>query len=91
MAKELLQSISKNENERAKFRARRKFQMDNEHNLIVARDEGRDEGRDEERKIWESVVAEKDAEISDKNVKIAEKDTEINKLREQLKKQNELV
>jgi len=40
MAKELLQTISRDENERARFRARRKFQMDMEHSLIVARDEG---------------------------------------------------
>ena len=46
MAKELLQTISRDENERARFRARRKFQMDMEHNLLVARDEGRDEGEE---------------------------------------------
>ena len=40
MAVELLQTISRDENERARFRARRKFQMDMEHSLIVARDEG---------------------------------------------------
>jgi len=40
MARELLQTISRDENERARFRARRKFQMDMEHSLIVARDEG---------------------------------------------------
>jgi len=40
MAAELLQTISTNEDERARFRMRRKFQMDMEHNLIAARDEG---------------------------------------------------
>jgi predicted transposase/invertase (TIGR01784 family) len=40
MARELLQTISRDEDERARFRARRKFQMDMEHSLIVARDEG---------------------------------------------------
>ena len=39
MAVELLQTISRDENERARFRARRKFQMDMEHSLIVAGDE----------------------------------------------------
>ena len=39
MARELLQTISRDENERARFRARRKFQMDIEHSLIVAGDE----------------------------------------------------
>ena len=39
MAVDLLQTISRDENERARFRARRKFQMDMEHSLIVAQDE----------------------------------------------------
>jgi predicted transposase/invertase (TIGR01784 family) len=39
MASELLQTISKDENERARFRARRKYQMDLDHSLLVARDE----------------------------------------------------
>ncbi|MDR2736979.1 MAG: hypothetical protein LBB49_05390 [Gracilibacteraceae bacterium] len=47
MAKDLLQTISKDEIERAHFRSRRMFRMDMEHNLIAARDEGRDEGRAE--------------------------------------------
>jgi len=40
MAVELLQTISKDENERARFRARCKYQMDMQHDLIVARNEG---------------------------------------------------
>ena len=40
MAVELLHTISRDENERARFRARRKYQMDMQHDLIVARDEG---------------------------------------------------
>ena len=44
MAKELLQTISTDENERARFRARRKFEMDMQHNLIVSREEGIMEG-----------------------------------------------
>ena len=39
MAVELLQSISTNEDERARFRARRKFRMDTEHNIVAAQDE----------------------------------------------------
>ncbi|MCL2147523.1 MAG: hypothetical protein FWH52_06920 [Synergistaceae bacterium] len=39
MARELLQTISRDENERARFRARRKFQMDMEHSILVAQDE----------------------------------------------------
>ena len=39
MAAELLQSISKDEIERARFRSRRMFRMDMEHNFIAAGDE----------------------------------------------------
>jgi hypothetical protein len=39
-----LQSISQNMDERTRFRMRRKFQMDMDHNLIASRDEGRAEG-----------------------------------------------
>ena len=44
MARDLLQSISQNEDERTRFRMRRKFQMDLDHNLIASRDEGFAEG-----------------------------------------------
>ena len=37
---ELLQTISRDEIERARFRSRRMFRMDMEHNLIAARNEG---------------------------------------------------
>jgi predicted transposase/invertase (TIGR01784 family) len=43
MAVELLKTISKDENERARFRSRRMFQMDMDHNLLASRDEGREE------------------------------------------------
>jgi len=49
MAKELLQTISTDEDERARFRSRRKFQMDMDHNMKASRDEGRAEGREEGR------------------------------------------
>ena len=55
MAKELLQTISKDEIERAHFRSRRMFLMDMEHNLIAAKDEGREEGREEG---WNKGLAE---------------------------------
>ena len=57
MAVELLQTISKDENERARFRSRRMFQMDMDHNLIAARDEGRDEGRIEGRDEEKLAIA----------------------------------
>jgi len=40
MATELLQAISRDEIERARYRSRRIFRMDMEHSLIAARDEG---------------------------------------------------
>jgi predicted transposase/invertase (TIGR01784 family) len=44
VAYELLTSISQDPDERAQFRARRKFQMDLQHNLITVFDEGKQEG-----------------------------------------------
>ena len=44
MAEEMLQTISKDEIERARFLSRRKFQMDQQHDRIVAQREGRAEG-----------------------------------------------
>jgi predicted transposase/invertase (TIGR01784 family) len=45
MAYNLLTTISQDADERARFRARRKFQMDMEHNRIVAFEEGELKGR----------------------------------------------
>jgi predicted transposase/invertase (TIGR01784 family) len=45
MAYDLLTSISQDADERARFRARRKFQMDLQHNLIVSREEGKLDGK----------------------------------------------
>ena len=39
MASELLQTISRDEDERARFHSRRKFEMDMTHNLLATRDE----------------------------------------------------
>jgi predicted transposase/invertase (TIGR01784 family) len=49
VAYDLLASISKSEDERARYRARRKFLMDVEHNRIVSFQEGKAEGRTEGR------------------------------------------
>ena len=49
MATELLQTISRDEIERARFRSRRMFRMDMEHSIIAARDEGEMKGRIEGR------------------------------------------
>ena len=40
MAGELLMNISTNENERARYRSRKKYEMDLRSNLATARDEG---------------------------------------------------
>jgi predicted transposase/invertase (TIGR01784 family) len=45
VAYEILTNISQDADERARFRARRKFQMDLQHNLLTAFDEGKLEGR----------------------------------------------
>jgi predicted transposase/invertase (TIGR01784 family) len=47
MAYDLLTNISQDADERARFRARRKFQMDMEHNRIVSFEEGELKGRTE--------------------------------------------
>ena len=49
MAGNLLMSISQNEQERAIFRSRRKFQTDMQSNLATAEDNGRKIGREEGR------------------------------------------
>jgi predicted transposase/invertase (TIGR01784 family) len=45
MATEVLTNISKDDRERARFRSRKMFLMDREHDLAVARKEGRKEER----------------------------------------------
>ena len=47
MAEEMLQTLSKDEIERAHYRSRRMFEMDQQHNRIIAQREGRAEGRAE--------------------------------------------
>jgi predicted transposase/invertase (TIGR01784 family) len=44
MAYEVLTGISRDEDERARFRARRKFQMDMEHNRLALLEQGKREG-----------------------------------------------
>jgi predicted transposase/invertase (TIGR01784 family) len=45
----LLTGASRDPDERARFRARRKFQMDQEHNRVIAFGEGKLEGKLEEK------------------------------------------
>jgi predicted transposase/invertase (TIGR01784 family) len=69
MANELLQTISKDENERARFRARRKFQMDLDHSLLVARDEGLEEGL--EKGLEEGLEKGREAGIEEGIIRVA--------------------
>jgi predicted transposase/invertase (TIGR01784 family) len=73
MANELLQTISKDENERARFRARRKYQMDLDHSLLVARDEGLEEGLEKglEKGLEEGLEKGREAGIEEGIIRVA--------------------
>ena len=77
VAYDMLTSISQNPDERARFRSRRIWLQDREHEHAVARKEGREEARAE----FEVILADKDAEIAYKDAKyellIADKDTAL--------------
>jgi predicted transposase/invertase (TIGR01784 family) len=64
MAAALLQEISRDEQERARLRSRRMYETDMTSNLLTAEARGEKKGKAKERKIWRSVVADKDAEIA---------------------------
>jgi len=57
-------NISQDENERAKYFSRKKWQTDMDSNLATAEKRGRREGMEKEREKWQGVVADKDAEIA---------------------------
>ena len=65
VAKKTLLSISQNPEERARFRSRRIWLQDREHEQAVARKEGREEAREEARAEYEPLLASKDAEIEE--------------------------
>jgi len=73
-AEACLQELDNNKKLRRIIDMREKARMDRENALDTALEKG----REEERKAWQNMVAEKDAEIADK-------DAEIARLREQLK------
>ena len=81
MANEVLQGISQNPDERALFRSRRIWLQDREHEHAVWKEEGRQEGRLESRQEasteYESLIADKDAKLADKDVLIAELMTQL--------------
>ncbi|MDR1578756.1 MAG: hypothetical protein LBS35_00230 [Synergistaceae bacterium] len=86
MAYDLLTKISQNAEERARFRARRKFEMDMQHDRIVSFEEGETKGRVEESEKWQKVVEQKDAALAKTLGILADKDAEITRLRELLGK-----
>ena len=77
MANEVLLNISQDPNERARFRSRRIWLQDREHEQAVWKEEGRLEGRQEVGAEYESLLENKDAEIASKDAEIANKDSEI--------------
>ena len=80
MAAALLQEISKDENERARLRSRRMYEMDQVSNILTAEERG----EIREREKWQGVVADYKTEIANKDVKIAGKDAEIARLKAEL-------
>jgi hypothetical protein len=60
VAYEMLTSISADENERARFRSRRMWQMDREHEIASVNYK------------WEKIVADKDKTLAEKDALIAE-------------------
>jgi len=63
MAAGLLQEISQDEHERARLLSRKKYETDLYSNLHTAERRGEMKGEQRERNKWQSVVADKDAEI----------------------------
>ena len=85
VANEVLQGISQNPDERARFRSRRIWLQDREHEHAVWKEEGRQEGRKEGRlegrqeasAEYESLIADKDDKLADKDAKLADKDAKL--------------
>ena len=87
MAAALLQEIRKDENERARLRSRRMYEMDQVSNILTAEERG----EIREREKWQGVIADYKteiadykAEIADHKVEIADKDAEIARLKAEL-------
>jgi len=68
------------------FREMERMRSKARHDEAQALYHTRRETEKAERKKWQGVIADKNAEIADKNTVIAEKDAEIARLRAQLKK-----
>ena len=77
MANEVLQSISQDPDERARYRSRRIWLRDREHEYAVMKEEGRREAYAE----YEQLLANRDAEIANMKAELANKDAELKALR----------
>ena len=86
MASALLQEISKDERERAKFRSRRMYETDRISDLLTAEEKGEKRGERNERKKMMGVLAKKDVEIAENKAQLNDKDKEIARLRAELEK-----
>ena len=73
MAAALLQEISKDENERARLRSRRMYEMDQISNILTAEERG----EIREREKWQDVVADYKTELADKDAEIARLKAEL--------------
>ena len=80
MANDTLLHISQSPEERARFRSRRIWLQDREHEQAVWLEEGAEKARAE----YEPLIASKDVEIVSKNAEIASKNAEIAALRARL-------
>jgi len=75
MAAALLQEISKDENERARLRSRRMYEMDQVSNILTAEERG----EIREREKWQGVIADYKVEIADKDAEIARLKAELSR------------
>jgi len=82
MAATILQEISKDEHERARFRSRRMYETDKESDRLTSEEIG----EIREREKWQIIVAEKNASLVEKDMLITNKDAEIARLQTELEK-----
>ena len=80
MASEILQEISRDEDERALYLSRKKYEMDMYSNFKAAERVGQMLSDAK----WQGVVAEKDAVIADNQAKLADNEAIIESLRLQI-------
>ena len=78
MASAILQEISRDENERALYHSRKKYEMDTYHNMsVLQRMKDMVADREAELADRDAKLADKDAKLADQKAEIADKDAEI--------------